>query len=191
MNLNEFIPQAIRTESRIEKVEVNKEVLELLLGSFIAFGHLLDQVKKNVFYNKPYNVENLHKTLTSDLGVMASNELDIDHTKQLLEQKETIDVDPRVFHAIVGILTESTELAEQLLKGVRGEKMDRINLLEELGDNFWYSAVMMDALQANPDNVLETVVRKLKARFPDKFTSNAAINRDLNKEREVLEGNIK
>ena len=55
MNLPEYIQNAIRTESQIENVTVNSQVLINALVLFISAGQMLDQVKKNVFYNKPYD----------------------------------------------------------------------------------------------------------------------------------------
>lgn len=194
MNLNEFIPQAVRTESRINSVKVNKEFLQTALAIYVSSGRILDQIKKNVFYNKPYNVEKLMENfdpLNAISKAVRTDGWDRQEIEEEIYKKELIDMDPRVFHAIIGIMTEATELAEQLLKGVQGEEVDRVNLLEEVGDNFWYIAVLLDALQSNPDNVLETVIEKLKARFPDKFTSEAAINRNTKKERKILEKNIK
>lgn len=40
----------------------------------------------------------------------------------------------------------------------------------------------------NIENVWETNIAKLKARYGDKFTSDRAINRDLDSERKILEG---
>lgn len=42
---------------------------------------------------------------------------------------------------------------------------------------------------SNPFVGMERNIAKLKARFPDKFTEHAANNRDLEKERKILEGN--
>jgi hypothetical protein len=38
------------------------------------------------------------------------------------------------------------------------------------------------------EELLQTNIDKLKARYPEKFTENDALNRDLNKERNILEG---
>lgn len=42
---------------------------------------------------------------------------------------------------------------------------------------------------ADIDNILEKNINKLKARYGDKFSSERAINRDLQTERNILEGN--
>ena len=66
---------------------------------------------------------------------------------------------------------------------------DIVNLLEENGDINWYQAIMMDALGGDWEQILETNIKKLRKRFPDKFTNEDANNRDLDAEREILEEN--
>lgn len=51
-------------------------------------------------------------------------------------------VSPRIIHAAAGIVTEAGEL----LEAVTRKRIDKINIIEELGDITWYSALMMDAL---------------------------------------------
>jgi hypothetical protein len=63
-----------------------------------------------------------------------------------------------------------------------------VNLLEEFGDLAWYQAIGIDEAGGSLDKVLDRVIAKLRARYPEKFTSENAINRDLVKERAILEG---
>ena len=52
-----------------------------------------------------------------------------------------------IVHAILGIVTEATELAEALLISFQqGTPIDEVNLLEEIGDIMWYQAVALNAL---------------------------------------------
>jgi hypothetical protein len=62
-----------------------------------------------------------------------------------------------------------------------------INIAEEFGDIDWYKAIGVDELNINWVTILDTVISKLKTRYPDAFTSEDAINRDLDKERKVLD----
>ena len=59
-------------------------------------------------------------------------------------------------------------------------------LFEEVGDIFWYLAIIADELQFSFDDVMERNLEKLKARYGDKFTKDKAINRNLEKELDVL-----
>ena len=65
--------------------------------------------------------------------------------------------------------------------------MDVVNILEENGDINWYQAIMMDACGGDWGDILENNIEKLKERFPEKFTNEDALNRDLDAERAILE----
>ena len=103
----------------------------------------------------------------------------------MVENEDEMSINPRIFHAIVGISTESTELLEAL--DFSGKELDNVNICEEFGDLDWYKAIGCDEFNISWDTILNTVIAKLKARYPENFTSKDAINRDLDKEREILD----
>ncbi len=185
MNLQNYVLDAIRTESRIDSVNVNIENLVAILNIFIASGNLLDDIKKNVFYNKPiqtekwdYNNQELKKNISNISSGYELNDLN----------KTELSLDPRLFHALIGIATESTELMEAIVKTVQtGALIDHVNIREEIGDIGWYTAIAMDTTNSNWEQILKTNIEKLRKRYPEKFTSSHAIHRDLDAEREILE----
>jgi NTP pyrophosphatase (non-canonical NTP hydrolase) len=94
-----------------------------------------------------------------------------------------------VMHAIMGVVTEAGELQDQLKKHlIYGKPLDIVNLKEEDGDLRWYLALLETAIDADTDDILETNIAKLKARFPNKFNEVDALTRDLDRERLILEG---
>lgn len=94
----------------------------------------------------------------------------------------------RLLHVGLGLVTEAGEFVDALKKYIfYGKPLDLVNLQEELGDSNWYSALGIDVLETTFEKILTTNIEKLRARYPEKFTSDAAINRDLKSEREVLE----
>lgn len=94
----------------------------------------------------------------------------------------------RLLHAGIGMATEAGEFLDALKKHVfYGKELDTVNLGEELGDLFWYCAIVADELDLDLSKVLDTNIAKLKARYGDKFTEEAADKRDLKTEREILE----
>lgn len=52
----------------------------------------------------------------------------------------------RIDHAAKGLNTEVAELAEALFAYESGKTLDRVNLVEEAGDVYWYSALMIRTL---------------------------------------------
>jgi NTP pyrophosphatase (non-canonical NTP hydrolase) len=91
-------------------------------------------------------------------------------------------------HMLTGIITEAGELADPFKKELAYKKpIDWINVKEEIGDLMWYIASFCRINNFDLEEIIETNVKKLETRYPEKFTEYHAINRDLNKEREVLE----
>ena len=129
---------------------------------------------------------------------------------------ETPSVDPKIAHAAIGLATESGEIIEKVLEGFRTMKpFDYANLFEELGDIAWYEALAIDsagkidpqslnAAFANTTSGLphdmskmrfwsheaiwQKNIAKLQARYPGKFNTEDAFERDLDKEKEALGG---
>jgi NTP pyrophosphatase (non-canonical NTP hydrolase) len=114
-----------------------------------------------------------------------------------LTSKPSINLDPQqvdIMHAIVGLTTESGELADQFIKKhlYYGKPLDKVNMVEELGDLEFYLSMLRQALGVSREEVLRINMNKLMARYPGgAFDPQRAINRDLAKERETLEGGAK
>lgn len=99
-------------------------------------------------------------------------------------QPETI----RLLHAAIGLQTEAGEFADQLKRHIfYGAELDELNLLEEIGDLFWYCAIALDALTSDFDAVQRMNIRKLQQRYPEKFEEGPAIQRDSKAERNVMQ----
>jgi len=100
----------------------------------------------------------------------------------------------RLLHAVLGLASEAGEIADQLKKHFfYGKPLDVVNLGEELGDMFWYQALMANELgtthpEINFDSIEETNIAKLKKRYGDKFSEQRAVKRNLDIERKILEG---
>lgn len=94
-----------------------------------------------------------------------------------------------LLHAAMGMETEVGEFMDQLKKHIfYGKELDRVNLREELGDLLWYIALAMSQLDTDFEKEMERVINKLQTRYPHKFTKAAALDRNLDEERKVLEG---
>lgn len=94
----------------------------------------------------------------------------------------------RLLHAGMGMTTESGEFLDALKKHIfYGKPIDSVNLEEEIGDLLWYVALACNSLDVDMNRIMAQNIEKLKTRYPDKFTSEAALNRDLEAERKTLE----
>lgn len=184
MQFDNFKPLALVTEARIEKVQANRIALLAALSLSIASCEIMDMVKKNVFYNRPFDQVTLDKRISEVLSMACA----FDHANIANAPKETINVDPRIFHAIIGKYTEVGEMLEALEEHIAtNEPLDLVNLREELGDDQWYNAILCDAADIDMGVTLGIVIDKLRKRYGDKFSDHAANNRDLVAERAILE----
>ena len=90
-------------------------------------------------------------------------------------------------HMLFGMMTELGELVDSYKKHYAyGKELDMINVMEEMGDIMWYWANMCNITGINAEASLQVNIDKLKARYPEKFNEELAVNRDLEREREIL-----
>ncbi len=105
------------------------------------------------------------------------------------DRKDAGFISVDVLHGALGIVTEAAEIADAVKKSIfYGKPFDLINLQEEIGDCFWYLAILAKEAGMSFEDIMAQNIGKLKARYPDKFTEHHALNRDLERERNVLEG---
>lgn len=173
--LTETVPtEATQVEPKVSYV------LTVLLNRLANDARLLDQVKKWIYYgNRKVSIEQIQ----SDVEV---GNLQVQHPA------EGFKLDPiqrRILHCCMGLLTEAGEMAEAVLANlVNGVPLDQTNIMEEIGDGYWYSAIPINVYGWTMQQVLEANVEKLRKRYPQGFTEEAAANRDLAGERKILEG---
>lgn len=157
--------------------KVSHELFVVVLDSAIEALNDLDQIKKALFYGRDMN-----ESLTFAEQCVRNNDIQI----------HALHSDPqagmRLLHGIIGIATEAGEMLEALRQGVGGGVFDLTNVAEEVGDNQWYAAAILRTLKTNFESVQRTNIAKLRARFPNKFTEFDANNRNLQAERQILEG---
>jgi NTP pyrophosphatase (non-canonical NTP hydrolase) len=216
MNSQEFVQNAIRTESIPETLHVTGIAQHATMCAIRSVGDFVDIIKKAAFYNKPIDAAALEQSMDDVMfrmgaivgmaqhGLLQEEAKLREHAIQTLEgneegratfernQKEIQErmFSKRLFHAVTGIVSESGEMAEALLKSMEdGTGLDLVNFAEELFDVDWYMAIAHDEIKTSQDATREKGIAKLKKRYADKFTADEAINRDVVAERAVLEGN--
>ena len=156
---------------------------DAVLSQAIDALNALDRVKKCLFYGR-------------ELGPLAEG-VETGEVYQncnllptwIAETPEDDEKACNIIHAIIGKATEAGELLEALhATAIRGETFDVANAGEEIGDGFWYDALLARACGLTFDGIQRTNIAKLRHRFPDRFTKYDANNRDLFGERRILEG---
>ena len=192
---SEFRQNALRTEPTKEQYEKAIARLNYKSNAVAVIVKLnevqkaledLDQIKKYLFYGKesPFLVDFEEGTfLLLNTGMKPTVTMFVNQAKTLATPKNI-----RLLHGVTGLNTEGGELVEALLKVSRGENADTVNFMEEWGDCMWYGEVIGDTLGFTSDEAQVRVIEKLRRRFPDKFTEEDATNRNLDSERDALEG---
>jgi NTP pyrophosphatase (non-canonical NTP hydrolase) len=64
------------------------------------------------------------------------------------------DLSLRLLHSSIGLATEIIEFNETYHKEGALKQLDIVNLLEEIGDMFWYIAIGCDVLKINFSNII-------------------------------------
>jgi NTP pyrophosphatase (non-canonical NTP hydrolase) len=129
---------------------------------------ILDHMKKAIFYGRAVPNDKF-------FGIPVENPMDSSGYAKT----------DNILHAIIGICTEAGELSECITSG---NDMDEVNFKEELGDLMWYIALALHSIDSSITECLEINDAKLEKRFGKTFSEEAANNRDLDGERQVLEG---
>lgn len=178
MDLLAYQAEAQRTKSpAFYGNAVSRRIFIERVYEAIAALRLLDEVKKALFYNKQF------KGIAPGELELTSNALQLHNMAPTPQQG--IDL----IHAILGKATESGELLEAMMRSLanNGVPFDTVNFIEEVGDGFWYDAIGLEAIGSSFHYVADLNNRKLRNRYPNKFTENEAIDRNLAAERETLE----
>lgn len=199
MNINEYLTESARTaagEPDLTKAFSNSATT--LLTSVIAavrVGNTCDAVKRSLFYKEV-------KEKTDDRYAKAC----VEYTNQVTELNKrlqsgddsiSIKDDYLLLHALLGIGSELGELMSEFIQSkLDGREFDKVNLLEELGDIMWYMAMAIRELDKMTkdtnmgpqtfESVATANINKLKARYPHQFTSDNALQRDVEAEKVAL-----
>lgn len=145
----------------------------------------LDKVKKYMFYGREDQGLSMACAMGKQLHPNDSHDVDFEALVPGKSREEAI----RIFHGIIGIITEAGELARALGEALAENKaLDLVNVKEEIGDGFWYDAAILRVMGITFEDVQKVNIAKLRARFPNKFDAHDANNRNLERERGILEG---
>ena len=188
MNQDDYIAQSERTEKKFpDGMQLSAQMTSATVSLLVAHAHIcqaLDIIKKQVIYGKWDN--ELEALVQIDSLVKKSgenvNELPVFPDFVLTQQHAEL------LHALLGDITESGERNEAINKHIFGNhELDVVNLGEEIGDSRWYEAIYFRLFGLDPQKICQQNIDKLKARYPDKFDAERAVNRNVEEERAILE----
>lgn len=184
MQSSEYLEKSERTLAVPEElgrtfIKSDKDILGNNLG-FVFAGIQADFMKRTMFYKTPYDTEK-HVKAHQDVEELLKKVSELDAEFKLTTSEINL------VHAMLGIVSEVGEIMEELIKSkVENRELNLKNLKEEVGDIEWYVAIMIRHLKLTHEDIFASNIAKLSVRYPDKFTTEAAENRDLVKEEQAV-----
>ena len=101
-------------------------------------------------------------------------------TSAMMECEEKRDL-PGILNGCLGLSGEAGEFCDMIKKWVFHRKpLDENHAKKELGDVMWYVAMICYSFGWDLDGILQMNVDKLKARYPDGFSTDLSNNRREN-----------
>lgn len=80
----------------------------------------------------------------------------------------------------LGLCGEGGEVADHVKKFIsQGHELDRVHVMEELGDCLWYIALIAHSIGCGLDQVMQYNIDKLWKRYPEGFSVERSVNRDV------------
>lgn len=93
----------------------------------------------------------------------------------------------RLDNAARGLAGDAGEVSSAVMRYIEyGRELDRVNLLEEVGDCLWRLNQICAATGLTLEQAMEANIAKLSARYPGKYTDELAQNRDHTRERAAI-----
>lgn len=173
----DYVAEAKRTLSNKFHGElVSRNLLIETINNCTGSLHALDLIKKALFYGRDTGLSVAYGGRNDAFTIIP----DVDPASYVAAEN--------IIHGVIGVATEAGELLEALVESFEGfGPIDKVNIKEEVGDLFWYLAILADACGFTFDEAQRTNIAKLRARFPNAFTEHDANNRNLEVERNILE----
>ena len=96
-------------------------------------------------------------------------------------QTDKLTANELLLNSALGLCGESGEVADLLKKyHFQGHDLDVEHIAKELGDVAWYLAVGAYSIGYDLEKILQMNVDKLKARYPNGFSTDRSLHRDKN-----------
>ena len=96
-------------------------------------------------------------------------------------QADKLTANELLLNSALGLCGESGEVADLVKKHrFQGHDLDFDHIAKELGDIAWYLAVGAYSIGYDLEKILQMNVDKLKARYPNGFSTDRSLHRDKN-----------
>lgn len=101
-----------------------------------------------------------------------------EYQESALRTAGTQTEEQRLLNCCLGLSGESGEFNDMIKKTMfHGHTLDKNKIAKELGDILWYLSVAADSLGFSLEEIATMNIDKLKARYPEGFSTERSINR--------------
>lgn len=146
-----------------------QSVLHQMVESVQA-GMAADCIKRSLFYKDP----KIKERISTNTAVLRGLYDSIISNPNVVIPKDKVDL----LHAALGLMSEAGEIVEEVVTSIIQDRpIDVENMKEEAGDQSWYLALMLRAINSSFDEVMSGNIEKLKKRYPNKFSTTDALAR--------------
>lgn len=185
LDYDQYIKDAARTDTDYAAYEATlaRAAYAASLVQFLDYCKRLhfDDWKKLLFYGK--------EPPTGMGAVLTSHIKNLSPETRLFRDRMLEPNARRLLHGALGRITEGLEILETLFKYGDTGQLDMLNVAEESGDGKWYDARIDEVLAECgfvPETIFHANIEKLRARYPGKFSNEAALNRNPKSEMQAL-----
>lgn len=105
---------------------------------------------------------------------MTGNEYQILASRTINHDLNPLQIEEHALHGMVGEIGEIHSIYQKLYQG---HEIDKEHLKKEVGDLLWFIAEYCTALNFDLNDVMQTNIDKLKARYPEGFEEEKSIHR--------------
>lgn len=190
--MEDYVKRAVETECGYSDYPDNpiaRSTVLAVLKSMVSLGATAEDMKKNFFYGKA-----LFGGQQATLNALQLRYVPEGSPEFQGDPKQTM----RLNHGVAGLISETGEIAELIMDRLQQSSEDVLDpeiwkkdLFKELGDLFWYSAIICDVYGWSFDSIMQGNIAKLAARYKTEsgvgFTQSSALNRDLEAETKAVD----
>jgi NTP pyrophosphatase (non-canonical NTP hydrolase) len=188
MNWNEYLPLAEKTLSTQFNCEdsFHQKLLHAIIGSLTEVEEILENYQDDTLITDINKQGSLGEEVADALWYISIlfRELNItENTTDLSEFKTD-----KPFSTLLSFIKVSLKFLDLLKKKIYYGKEINLETMKDLSlKMFNLILIYSNHHGANFEQILDKNIAKLKARYGDKFSSEKAINRDLETEKNILE----
>ena len=101
--------------------------------------------------------------------------------QRLARRTQNSELSPRCMleHALWGLTAEVGEVCSLHQKQHQGHALSKETLQKEIGDVLWFLGELCDVYGFNLNDIAEKNIEKLRKRYPEGFTSERSIHREV------------